>query len=65
MEVSAKTGKKINELFDIILDTIIKSQKDDFLEPNTTRTKIAPEDTEPEPKSQNKTKLKVDIPSLR
>ena len=37
MEVSAKSGKRINDLFDVVLETIIKAQEDDFLEPNTTR----------------------------
>ena len=40
MEVSAKTGKKINELFDIILESIIKAQEDNFLQPNTTRERF-------------------------
>ena len=37
IEVSAKTGKRVNELFDGVLESIIKAQEENFLEPNTTR----------------------------
>lgn len=42
MQVSAKTGKKISQLFDVVIDMINESQKEENLlqNENTTRDKL-------------------------